>query len=366
MVAGFEYAFPAIRGIQASREFYVSMCPLRLLPKLFLFNEDEMVPELRAQRQLNKARLPEMARYVLENPDDYVFSAITASVDADVKFEPFGDDPDSRKMGVLRIPMSARFVLNDGQHRRAAIELAMRENPSIGDESIAVVFFLDQGLARCQQMFADLNRYAIRPARSLGVLYDHRDDKALLAKLVVAQAPVFRDVVEMERTTLAPRSRRLFTLSAIYTATAALLQNVDLEAAEERAKLAAEFWETVGSQLPQWAQVQQGKLTAGDVREGFLHTHGVVLQALGRVGNGLMHHQTKDWKKQLKNLGTIDWRRSNATLWEGRAMIGGRVSKAQQNVLLTTNAIKNHLGLNLTADETRAEEAFQRGDRRDG
>jgi DNA sulfur modification protein DndB len=366
MVAGFEYAFPAIRGIQASREFYVSMCPLRLLPKLFLFNEDEMVPELRAQRQLNKARLPEMARYVLENPDDYVFSAITASVDADVKFEPFGDDPDSRKMGVLRIPMSARFVLNDGQHRRAAIELAMRENPAIGDESIAVVFFLDQGLARCQQMFADLNRYAIRPARSLGVLYDHRDDKALLAKLVVAQAPIFRDVVEMERTTLAPRSRRLFTLSAIYTATAALLQNVDLEEPEERAKLAAEFWEAIGAQLPQWTQVQQGKITAGDVREDFLHSHGVVLQALGRVGNSLMHHQGKDWKKQLKKVGTVDWRRSNAALWEGRAMIGGRVSKAQQNVLLTTNAIKNHLGLNLTAEETRAEEALQRGDRRDG
>jgi len=366
MVAGFEYAFPAIRGIQASREFYVSMCPLRLLPKLFLFNEDEMVPELRAQRQLNKARLPEMARYVLENPDDYVFSAITASVDADVIFEPFGDDPDSRKMGVLRIPMSARFVLNDGQHRRAAIEMAMRGNPSIGDESIAVVFFLDQGLARCQQMFADLNRYAIRPARSLGVLYDHRDDKALLAKLVVARAPVFRDVVEMERTTLAPRSRRLFTLSAIYTATAALLQNVDLEEAEERAKLAAEFWEVVGAQLPQWAQVQQAKITAGEVREDFLHSHGVVLQALARVGNSLFHHQPKDWKKQLKKIGTIDWRRKNAALWEGRAMIGGRVSKAQQNVLLTTNAIKNHLGLNLTAEETRAEDAMQRGDRRDG
>ena len=139
--------------------------------------------------------------------------------------------------------MSARFVLNDGQHRRAAIEMAMRENPSIGDESIAVVFFLDQGLARCQQMFADLNRYAIRPARSLGVLYDHRDDKALLAKLVVARAPVFRDVVEMERTTLAPRSRRLFTLSAIYNRDRSnLLQNVEIEEPEERARLAAEFW----------------------------------------------------------------------------------------------------------------------------
>lgn len=365
-MAGFEYAFPAIRGIQAGREFYVSMCPLRLLPKLFLFNEDEMVPELRAQRQLNKARLPEMARYVLANPTDYVFSAITASVDADVKFEPFGDDPESRKMGVLRIPMSARFVLNDGQHRRAAIELAMRENPAIGDESIAVVFFLDQGLARCQQMFADLNRYAIRPARSLGVLYDHRDDKALLAKLVVAQAPVFQDVVEMERTTLAPRSRRLFTLSAIYTATAALLINVDVEEAEARAALAAEFWGQIGAQMPQWSLVQQGKLTAGEVREDYLHSHGVVLQALGRVGNSLLHHRPKDWKKQLRKLADVDWRRGNAGLWEGRAMIGGRVSKAQQNVLLTTNAIKHHLGLNLTAEETRAEEAHQRGEQQDG
>lgn len=365
-MAGFEYAFPAIRGIQAGREFYVSMCPLRLLPKLFLFNEDEMIPELRAQRQLNKARLPEMARYVLENPNDYVFSAITASVDADVKFEPFDDDPESRKMGVLRIPMSARFVLNDGQHRRAAIELAMRENPTIGDESIAVVFFLDQGLARCQQMFADLNRYAIRPARSLGVLYDHRDDKALLAKLVVAQAPVFQDVVEMERTTLAPRSRRLFTLSAIYTATAALLANIELDKAEARAALAAEFWGQIGAQMPQWSLVQQGKLTAGEVREDYLHSHGVVLQALGRVGNSLLHHRPKDWKKQLRKLADVDWRRGNAALWEGRAMIGGRVSKAQQNVLLTTNAIKQHLGLNLTAEETRAEEAYQRGEHQDG
>lgn len=362
MVAGFEYAFPAIRGIQAKREYYVSMCPLRLLPKLFLFNEDEMVPELRAQRQLNKARLPELARYVVQNPGDYVFSAITASVDADVKFEPFSDDPDGRRMGILRIPMSARFIINDGQHRRAAIEVAMRENPAIGDESIAVVFFLDQGLARCQQMFADLNRYAIRPARSLGVLYDHRDDKAQLAKLVVASSTVFRDVVEMERTTLAPRSRRLFTLSAIYTATAALLAGIDVEGPEDRGALACAFWEAVGEQIPQWAQVQSGTLSAREVREDFIHSHGVVLQALGRVGNALLQNSNRDWRASLNGLSQIDWRRSNAMLWEGRAMIGGRVSKAQQNVLLTTNAIKQRLGLELSAEERRAEDAYQRGE----
>ena len=64
----FEYNFPAIRGIQAGREYYISMCPLRLIPRIFLFDEDELNPELRAQRILNKSRIPEMARYILANP----------------------------------------------------------------------------------------------------------------------------------------------------------------------------------------------------------------------------------------------------------------------------------------------------------
>jgi DNA sulfur modification protein DndB len=164
MGADFEYVFPVIRGIQANREYYVSMCPLKLIPKLFPA-EDELVPELRAQRQLNKTRLPEMARYLTKNQSDYVFSAITASVDADVRFEKIGNEGESSKIGLLHIPMSAQFIINDGQHRRAAIEIALLEQPELGDETIAVVFFMDIGLERCQQMFADLNRYAIRPSR---------------------------------------------------------------------------------------------------------------------------------------------------------------------------------------------------------
>ena len=73
MDAPFEYIFPGIRGVQASREYYVSMCPMRLIPKIFLFDEEELVPELRAQRVLNKARLPEMARYMVDHPKDYYF-----------------------------------------------------------------------------------------------------------------------------------------------------------------------------------------------------------------------------------------------------------------------------------------------------
>ena len=91
------------------------------------------------------------------------------------------------QVGLLHIPMSGRFIINDGQHRRASIELALRERPELADETIAVVFFVDIGLKHCQQMFADLNRYAIRPSQSLGALYDHRDERAEIARRVVAQ-----------------------------------------------------------------------------------------------------------------------------------------------------------------------------------
>jgi DNA sulfur modification protein DndB len=360
MDAVFEYIFPAIKGIQARREYYVSMCPLRLIPKIFLFNEEELVPELRAQRTLNKSRIPDIARYITINPQSYVFSAITASIDADVHFEPLASGGEGHRVGLLHIPMAAKFIINDGQHRRAAIEMALRENPELADESIAVVFFLDVGLQRCQQMFADLNRYAIRPSKSVSVLYDHRDESAKLAKLIVFRSDFFKDIVETQRSTLSARSRKLFTLSAIYTATTALLAGLDERSSEAKAELAASFWEEVAKQFPEWQMVRDRKISAGEVRSDFIHSHAIALQSIGKAGNALLRNGNS-WKTPLKRLRGIDWSRRNAKLWEGRALIGGKVSKAANNVALTTNAIKAHLRVPLTPDEQSVEDAFRRG-----
>ena len=70
MNSTFFYSFPAIKGTQASREYFVIMCPLKILSKLFIFNEDDIPAEYRAQRILNKNRIPEMANYIINNPKD--------------------------------------------------------------------------------------------------------------------------------------------------------------------------------------------------------------------------------------------------------------------------------------------------------
>jgi len=211
-------------------------------------------------------------------------------------------------------------------------------------------------------MFSDLNRYAIRPSKSLGVLYDHRDEAAELAREIAFNTETFSGVVEMERSTLSPRSSRLFTLSSIYNATLALLSGIETKDFEERTDIAAMFWNETGKHIKEWRLVKDRKITSGDVRRDFIHSHAVVLQAIGKVGNALLKNEIKDWKAKLRKLKSVDWTRRNSRLWEGRAMIGGRVSKAQHNVTLTTSAIKKHLEIELTPEEQKVEEAFSRGD----
>lgn len=350
-------SFPVIRGLQARREYYVAMWTLRMLRQISIFDEDALPPELRAQRVLNKARIPEISDYILNNPDDYVFSALTVSIDSAVSFEPL---PGQDRLGILRVPMDAHFIINDGQHRRAAIIEALKQRPELEHETIAVVFFLDIGLERCQQMFADLNRYAIRPSRSLGLLYDHRNDKARLAKLVIMKSEIFRDLVDMEKSSLAPRSRKLFTLSAFYNACADLVNGLATGDINHDADFARNFWEAVAEHFPSWGQVREGRIPASEVREGYIHTHGIALQAIGKAGNALLLTYPKDWRKSLKKLEEIDWSRNNAKLWEGRAMIGGKVSKVTTNVILTVNVIKQALSLPLAEEEQRVETAHQR------
>lgn len=362
MADAFSYVFPAIRGVQAGREYYVSMCPLRLLRRLFVFDDDELVPELRAQRTLNKARVPEIARYVVENPDNYTFSAITVSVDGDVKFDPVASDgPTNFRMGSLTVSMEAKFIVNDGQHRRAAIVQALDAAPDLGDETIAVVFFMDRGLERCQQMFADLNRHAVKPSASLGVLYDHRSAAANIARHLSLTSTVFKGLIETERSSLSQRSRSLFTLSAVHFATTELLTEQELEDFQSASRKCLEFWELVGGQVPEWSYVRESKMTSGDVRRDFIHSHAIVLQALGRAGRALYELPAPERAKRIKRLRTVDWSRQNAKTWEGRAMVGGAMAKSGQNITLTCNEIKRVLGLKLTPDEAAAEAARAAG-----
>lgn len=348
--SSFEYVLPVIRGIQAECEYYVSMCPVRLLPKLFPLDDEEMPPQMRTRRSLNRSRVPEIARYILENPKNYAFSAITASIDADIAFEPLGKEAEAWKIGRLRVPMDARFIINDGQHRRAALEMALKENPELGYETIAVIFFLEMGIERSQQIFSDLNRYGVHPDPCLNILYDYRSRNANLVREVIKQVPVFRSLVDTERSTLPARSGKLFTLSGIYNGTLALLENYPDNSQQKQVEIAVCFWNAVSSYILDWQQVLHKKVGAWEMRRDYLHCSAIALTAIGAAGATLISTYPHVWAEHLKRLGDIDWSRFNLD-WEGRILTGGGVSKSRRSAIWMSGYVKRRLDLPLTPEE---------------
>ena len=85
------YQFPVVKGVQANQEYYIAMVPLKMLIRLFPEDEEYVLPEFRAQRRLNASRIPVMKNYILKNRNNYVFSALAASIDGELKYKPNKD-----------------------------------------------------------------------------------------------------------------------------------------------------------------------------------------------------------------------------------------------------------------------------------
>jgi len=346
-----QLTFPAMRGQMGKREYFVAMVKLSLVPKLFNFRDwAEMPPEQRAQRVIQKNRIPEITRYILDNEDGYLFSSLTASFNCEPAFTPF---PEQREIGLIEMPFEADLVINDGQHRRAAIEEALKENPSLGDETISVVLFPWEDLDRTQQMFSDLNRTARTTSKSLNILYNHRDLMSQVTLAVIERIDEFKGMVDKDRISLPLRSPKLFTLGAIYDATNALLLAVSDVDFDEKTSQAIEFWEAVAANLSEWRKVKVGDLKPLELRQEYIHSHAVVLWGIGAMGQTLLSTHPENWKGRLHALREVDWRRTNRE-WQGVAMSGTDVVNRRQNRMDTGSFLKIKLGLKLTPAEERS------------
>ena len=350
------YGFDAIRGTQAKREFYVAMCPLKIIPKLLIFNDYEIPPELRAQRIMKDSRIPAIKNYILNNPDDYTFSSLTASVDGTMKFIPAASLGEDGKLGRLYINMDSRLLINDGQHRRKAIEEALKENPNLGHEMISVVFFQDAGLKRSQQMFSDLNKNAVKPTKSLNILYDHRD---LFSKFIVNLAgdiDIFENRVEMEKTSISNRSTNTFTLNGLADASLRLIGlRKSRKPSEDEKKLIKDYWETVSKNIPEWQLLIQGKTTSSELRKNFVHTNTNCLNAIGIAGQIIIQEHSDTWKDVLKNLKKVDWSRESSD-WEKRLILNGQMQKHAAGIDLAANVILQKCGISLSEDRQKIED----------
>lgn len=348
----FTYKFSVVKGVQASREYYIGMVPLGLLSRLFQNEQEYISPEYRSQRCINEARIPEIRDYILENRNNYVFSALSASIDGNFKF--IASDLDEN-LGVLEVEMDSVFLINDGQHRKAAIEAALKEDADLAKETIAIVFFRDEGLKRSQQMFADLNKHAVKSTMSLSTLYDSRDDLANAVKQVVAEIPFLNKYVDREKDTLGKNSLKLFTLANFLRANKRIVKDDNID--EEHIKFLKRYWQAIFTYIDEWEMLEKKQIYKCDLREEYILTLSVTLNAFGRLGR--YFYENLNNLDSLKKLNSIDWMRANPE-WISRAVSKqGRIINNEDSIIKICNLIKAKIGIELTKEEESKEKEIE-------
>lgn len=339
----FSYHFPVVKGLQANREYYIAMVPLRMIPRLFPADDEYVPPEYRAQRKLNIARIPVISKYIIENRESYVFSALAASIDGEFAFIPSKDNED---IGILDVSMDAKLLINDGQHRKAAILEAINEDSSLLDETISVVFYSDLDLARSQQMFTDLNKHAVKTSNSIAELYDSRDSLAVATRNVITKINFLNKFTDKEIDNLGKYSSNLFTLSTFYKANSRIIK----KASDDDEKFLYNYWNAVVENIVPWQDLKKHEISKIDLRENYVVTMAVIIQALGRLGK-FFYNESTDCLKKLEQLQKVDWHR-NSHIWKSRIINEhGRIVNNETAIILACNAIKKQLGIKLDSSE---------------
>ncbi|QAY96756.1 DNA sulfur modification protein DndB [Methylovirgula ligni] len=346
---GLEIRVPAMRGKMGSRTFYSVLMPMSGVPQFFKFtNWAGISPEDREQRVLNDKRVPDLAGYISENEEDYLFSSITASYKSEPRFEPYVQ---GSNIGMLILQLGDEFIINDGQHRCAGIVRALESGVPIAKDTISVLLFPWENTERVQQMFSDLNRFVQKTSKSLDILYDKRDEHAAATLGMIDRLPVFRELTDKENVSLGVKSTKLFTLAALYDANVELLKGRGKNDTDANIALLVDYWKAVAQHMPDWTKVLKGQKLALELRQEKISSHSTVLRALGGLGLDLL---TGDgWQGKLAALEAIDWGKRNSE-WEGVCMSANSVLSNRQSRAATKAFIKAKLGMPLSDSEARS------------
>lgn len=340
---------PAMRGKMGTRTYYACLMPMKAVPQFFKFTDWAGIsPEDREQRVLNEKRVPDLATYIAENEDDYLFSAITASYKSNPRFEPYAEGQD---IGVLVLQLGDELIINDGQHRAAGIVKALQQGVPIDRDTISVLLFPWESTDRVQQMFSDLNRFVKKTSKSLDILFDKRDDVAAATLAMIDKVPVFKELTDKENVSLGVKSTKLFTLAALYDASAELLKGREKEDILSNATLLAEYWNTIACHMPDWMKVFSGHKLALELRQEKIASHSTVLRALGGLGVDLVG--SDGWKDKLAALEAIDWSKKNPE-WENVCIVSNSVVSNRQARAATKSFIKAKIGVGLSEAEQRS------------
>lgn len=339
----FTIPLPVIKGQQGGETIYTTQVQFSHLVQMFKFNEDQVPVELRAQRELNPKRAIAIAEYILENREGFTIPAITASVSEEMEFI---EAPGYPNLGVLHVPMNALILINDGQHRRSAIEHVLLSAPEMATQTVPVTFYLDKNLEMAQQRFSDINRNQVKPSTSISMLYDLRNPFNEWLISTINKYPKIQRRIEKESNSVGKNSDKLWSLVGFnkFVEYVTGLKDKSFKKASDETKAKAEA--TLDATLkalesvPMWTPMLDFNVSAITVRDEYIVGHTVFLHAIGKAVATLQGENRSP--AELTKLSSIDVAK-HADAWKDRCVVGGKMLKNTHGVNSTAAVILEHI-----------------------
>ena len=247
---------PAVKGQMGSTPYYMTKMKAREFTSSTRAASDleewaTFDIEERMQRELNETRIrEEIVPYLTRSADRFFGAFVVLIYRGEVTFESLGDvghqvpfayRSAAADIGFLTIDGGQLIVL-DGQHRRAAFKAVIEGDATgefaakVGDDEVEVVFIEfdsddeTRSNEKVRRIFNKLNRHAKPTGRSDDIITSEDDGYAILARRLLRRGePLGIQITEKKRgdtihdvivnwrsTTIAARSLRFTTVSAVY------------------------------------------------------------------------------------------------------------------------------------------------------
>jgi DNA sulfur modification protein DndB len=153
------------------------------------------------QREISDRVQKEMVPYLLHNPQRFYGALVVAVYGGEPEFSRVRvnehdliddvEDKHSYGFGLLRFDGSQAYYALDGQHRLKSIQEAVKENPSLRKEQIAVILLKHEntqsGLERTRRLFSTLNRRAKPTSSGVNIALDEDDPTAIVTRRLVKE-----------------------------------------------------------------------------------------------------------------------------------------------------------------------------------
>ena len=203
----------SLRGIIGDWVYYPCLMKFRDIAERINLAEEiyqsKTLSEL-VQRELRRKRGKEIKAYIIQQEQRFFNSLIVAVYKGDPNWYGItnlrpNNELDIRKVpdeviesiGILSLSGTERLFALDGQHRLVGIKEALKENPELGDDELAVIFIAHHtdsaGKERSRRLFTTLNKNAKPVSKGEIIALDEDDAMAITVRRLVMENPMFME-----------------------------------------------------------------------------------------------------------------------------------------------------------------------------